>query len=66
MKYVVEAENTGASFGVPFPPLPACLIDASKPASKETAGGYGSAKKKAIGESGRRDSNSEGRCFVTW
>ncbi|HEY3819657.1 MAG TPA: tyrosine-type recombinase/integrase [Polyangiaceae bacterium] len=27
MRYVVEAENRGASFGVPFPVLPACLLD---------------------------------------
>ena len=26
MRYIVEAENAGASFGVPFPPLPACLL----------------------------------------
>jgi len=25
-RYIVEAENTGATFGTPFPPLPACLI----------------------------------------
>ena len=28
MRYVVEAENRGASFGVPFPELPAALLDA--------------------------------------
>ncbi len=27
MRYVVEAENRGATFGVPFPALPACLLD---------------------------------------
>src|ERR1019366_5820431 len=27
MRYVVEAENRGATFGVPFPPLPAALLD---------------------------------------
>jgi hypothetical protein len=26
MRYIIEAENTGATFGVPFPPLPASLI----------------------------------------
>jgi integrase len=35
MRYIVEAENTGATFGVPFPPLPACLLAASKLASKQ-------------------------------
>jgi hypothetical protein len=25
--YIVEAENRGATFGTPFPPLPACLLD---------------------------------------
>jgi len=34
MRYSVEAENTGATFGVSFPPLPNCLLDASKLASK--------------------------------
>ena len=32
-RYVIEAENRGATFGVPFPPLPASLLDASKSAS---------------------------------
>jgi integrase len=27
MRYIVEAENTGATFGTPFPPLPAALLD---------------------------------------
>jgi integrase len=26
MRYIVEAENAGAAFGVPFPPLPASLL----------------------------------------
>jgi integrase len=30
MKYVIEAENTGAAFGVPFPQLPAALLDPKK------------------------------------
>ena len=34
MKYVVEAENRSAAFGVPFPPLPLSLLRASKLASK--------------------------------
>ncbi len=34
MRYVVEAENRGATFGTPFAPLPACLGSSSKPASK--------------------------------
>jgi integrase len=25
-RYIVEAENRGATFGTPFPPLPACLV----------------------------------------
>jgi hypothetical protein len=34
-RYIVEAENRGAKFGVPFPPLPASLLEASsKRASK--------------------------------
>ena len=33
-RYIVEAENRGASFGVPFPELPACLLESSKLASK--------------------------------
>lgn len=28
MRYIVEAENAGAAFGVPFPPLPASLVGA--------------------------------------
>lgn len=36
MRYVVEAENRGASFGSPFPVLPACLLE-SKSASKDGA-----------------------------
>jgi hypothetical protein len=27
MRYIVEAENTGATFGTPFPALPAALLD---------------------------------------
>jgi hypothetical protein len=27
MRYIVEAENTGATFGTPCPPLPAALLD---------------------------------------
>jgi integrase len=34
MRYVVEAENRGATFGTPFPPLPASLVPSSKSASK--------------------------------
>ena len=34
MRYVVEAENRGATFGTPFPPLPASLVLSSKSASK--------------------------------
>jgi integrase len=30
MRYIVEAENAGAAFGVPFPPLPACLLGAEE------------------------------------
>jgi integrase len=26
MRYIVEAENAGAAFGIPFPPLPAALV----------------------------------------
>jgi hypothetical protein len=35
MRYIVEAENAGAAFGVPFPPLPASLLGADgKPATR--------------------------------
>jgi hypothetical protein len=37
MRYVVEAENRGATFGTPFPRLPASLLESSKSASKLTA-----------------------------
>jgi integrase len=33
-RYIVEAENRGATFGVPFGPLPASLLEASKDSSK--------------------------------
>jgi hypothetical protein len=36
MKYVVEAENRSAAFGVPFPPLPLSLLRASKSASNDS------------------------------
>jgi hypothetical protein len=35
-RYIVEAENRGATFGIPFPALPACLVPSSKLASKQT------------------------------
>jgi integrase len=31
MRYIVEAENAGAAFGVPFPPLPAALLGDAQP-----------------------------------
>jgi hypothetical protein len=38
-RYIVEAENRGATFGVPFPPLPASLLGpSSKQSSKGSVG----------------------------
>ena len=38
-RYIIEAENRGATFGVPFPPLPPNLLDpSSKRSSKGAAG----------------------------
>jgi len=34
-RYIVEAENRGATFGTPFPPLPDRLVSASKLSSKD-------------------------------
>jgi integrase len=36
MRYIVEAENAGAAFGVPFPPLPASLLGPSRGEIMET------------------------------
>jgi integrase len=36
MRYIVEGENRGATFGVPFPTLPATLLESSKSASNDS------------------------------
>ena len=59
-RYIIEAENRGATFGVPFPPLPASLIDPTKSPgggggvqakvwAKSRAGLRNSAKRAALG-----------------
>ena len=65
MKYVVEAENTGATFGTPFPPLPACLLDASKRASKETGSTADQAEKPVNDGCRRRESNPRPSAYET-
>ena len=57
MRYVVEAENRGATFGTPFPPLPACLGASSKPLSKSTWPIRQVADKVQDSECRRRESN---------
>jgi len=57
MKYVVEAENRSAAFGVPFPPLPASLLRASKAASNRTAQGLHAAVIMGLSGCERRDLN---------
>jgi integrase len=44
MRYVVEAENRGATFGVPFPPLPPALLDPKTDAPGGSGGGGVQAK----------------------
>ena len=55
MRYIVEAENRGATLGVPFPSLPACLLGPSKLASKRNRAGSQGAEMKEESWSGRRD-----------
>jgi hypothetical protein len=55
MRYIVEAENRGATFGVPFPSLSACLLGPSKLASKQNGAGLArcrNERKILVGEAG--------------
>jgi integrase len=68
-RYIVEAENRGATFGVPFPELPACLLDASKESSKQSGGTLHTPETAHDSLSGRRDLNPrrppwQGDCHV--
>ena len=54
MRYVVEAENRGATFGTPFPPLPRELVD---PKSKRRRGRRVSRDRATIGPSPARPPN---------
>jgi integrase len=65
MLYAVEAENRGASYGVPLGPLPACLLESSKLASKKSGSNDGGAKNKANDESGRGDLNRRTKTHET-
>jgi hypothetical protein len=52
MRYVVEAENTGATFGVPFPQLPDCLLGIdSQPNAQPNEGGVNLQATGTYGES---------------
>ena len=57
MRYMVEAENRGATFGSLFPTLPPSFLQAAKLASKENDESDSTAKNKRRASYRRRDSN---------